>query len=172
VTVHGCSLEDWPLEPHAFAAVTAAQSWHWVDPVVGAAKAADALRPGGWIALFWNRPAIDDCEWHNELQPIYERIAPELAHNRLIKKWAPASEHIDKLLHDERFGPAVVRECPWSERYSTEAYINLLGTHSDHRLLPDAQRAELHGALAESISARGGEIDHPYVTDLIAAPVR
>jgi hypothetical protein len=81
-------------------------------------------------------------------------------------------EHIDKLLNDERFGPPVVREVPWLQRYSTDAYISLLGTHSDHRLLPDAQRAELHGEIAESINARGGEIDHPYVTDLLAAPVR
>ena len=32
----------------------AGQAWHWVDPDVGAAKAADVLRPGGRVALFWN----------------------------------------------------------------------------------------------------------------------
>jgi hypothetical protein len=30
----------------------------------------------------------------------------------------------------------------------------------------------LRAAIADSIDARGGEIDHRYVTDLIAAPVR
>ncbi len=37
-----------------FDAVIAGQTWHWVDPVAGAAKAADVLRPGGRIAVFWN----------------------------------------------------------------------------------------------------------------------
>ena len=38
----------------AFDAVIAGQAWHWVDPVAGAAKAAQALRPGGRLAVFWN----------------------------------------------------------------------------------------------------------------------
>ncbi|MCW2935319.1 MAG: hypothetical protein JWM19_6281 [Actinomycetia bacterium] len=33
-----------PAEP------VAAQAWHWVDPVAGAAKAAVVLRPGGRLA--------------------------------------------------------------------------------------------------------------------------
>lgn len=32
--------------------VVAGQSWHWVDPVAGAAKAAQVLRPGGLLAVF------------------------------------------------------------------------------------------------------------------------
>lgn len=190
VTVHPCGLEDWMLEPAAFAVVAAAHSWHWVDPVLGPSKAADALRPGGWIALFWNRPDLDDCAWHEELRPIYEAAVGERRSDSFMKKkekkkWPPTrerssrsryrrkgAEHIDKLLRHERFGPAVVREIPWVERYSTVEYLTLLGTHTSHRMLPDEQRAELHGAIAESIDARGGEIDHPYVTDVIAAPVR
>ncbi|MGH3539817.1 MAG: hypothetical protein ACRDQJ_16250 [Pseudonocardiaceae bacterium] len=31
----------------------AAQASHWVDPIAGAAKAAQVLRPGGWLAVFW-----------------------------------------------------------------------------------------------------------------------
>ena len=38
----------------SFDAVIAGQTWHWVDPVAGAAKAAQALRPGGRLAVFWN----------------------------------------------------------------------------------------------------------------------
>jgi SAM-dependent methyltransferase len=166
-------FEDCSIESGAFALVTAGQSWHWIDPAAGAAKAADGLRPGGWIALFWNTPRLDASEWHDELQPIYARLAPTISHDKLrARNSSSVRENIDQLVSSNRFGPTVTRHVPWSERYTTDAYISLLGTHSDHRLLPDAQRAALHAAIAESIMARGGEIDHPYVTDLIAAPVR
>ncbi len=74
-------FEDWPLVPDHFAVVVAAQSWHWVDDEIGPRKAAEALRPGGWITLMWNRPDLDGCAWHDDLQPIYERIAPGMEHN-------------------------------------------------------------------------------------------
>jgi SAM-dependent methyltransferase len=173
VAVHVSGFEDAPLEPAAFALVTAAQSWHWVDPERGATKAADVLRPGGWIALFWNTADLDGCEWHEELQPLYERYAPPMSHENIRARNAGAvQDNIHKLVDSGRFGPTVVRHIPWVERYSTDAYVSLLGTHSDHRMLPEAQRLELHNAIAASIDARGGEVVHPYRTDLVAAHVR
>src|SRR3984885_9586932 len=47
-------FEDWDPAGRSFDAVVAAQAWHWVDPVAGAARAAAALRPGGRLAVFWN----------------------------------------------------------------------------------------------------------------------
>src|SRR5688572_11902991 len=56
VTVDVSPFESWtpPSGSPPFDVVTAAQSWHWVDPVAGPAKAASVLRPGGRLALFWN----------------------------------------------------------------------------------------------------------------------
>src|SRR5947208_4459723 len=48
------TFEDWAPHGRRFDAVIAAQAWHWVDPVAGAAKAAQVLRPGGRLAVFWN----------------------------------------------------------------------------------------------------------------------
>ncbi len=47
-------FEDWDHAGQAFDAVIAGQAWHWVDPVAGAAKAAQVLRPVGRLAVFWN----------------------------------------------------------------------------------------------------------------------
>jgi SAM-dependent methyltransferase len=47
-------FEDWDAGGRTFDAVIAGQTWHWIDPVVGAAKAAQVLRPGGRLAVFWN----------------------------------------------------------------------------------------------------------------------
>jgi SAM-dependent methyltransferase len=172
LTVNECGFEDWPLEPHAYAAVVAGQSWHWVDTSIGAPKAADALRPGGWIALFWNRGDLDGCEWHDELQAIYAEHAGALTHKNVRQTQLNVHEsNLEKLLGADRFGEIVVRQVPWVERYTSAEYVVLLGTYSDHRMLPDEQRAALHGAIAAAIDVHGGVIEHPYVTDLVAASV-
>ena len=49
-------FEEWDPAGRTFDAVVAAQTWHWIDPVAGAAKAFAVLRPGGLLALFWNVP--------------------------------------------------------------------------------------------------------------------
>ena len=42
-------FEDWDPAGREFDAAIAGQAWHWVDPVAGAAKAAQVLRPAaGW----------------------------------------------------------------------------------------------------------------------------
>src|SRR5207244_4295329 len=47
------TFEDWDPAGRTFDAVVAGMTWHWVDPVAGVVKAAQALRPGGRLALFW-----------------------------------------------------------------------------------------------------------------------
>jgi SAM-dependent methyltransferase len=52
--VEVAAFEAWDPAGRAFDAVVAGQTWHWVDPIAGAAKAAEVLRPGGRLAVFWN----------------------------------------------------------------------------------------------------------------------
>jgi SAM-dependent methyltransferase len=52
--VEVAGFEAWDPAGRTFDAVIAGQAWHWVDPVAGAAKAAQVLRPGGRLAVFWN----------------------------------------------------------------------------------------------------------------------
>ena len=47
-------FEEWDPAGRTFDVVIAGQTWHWVEPVLGASKAAEILQPGGRIALFWN----------------------------------------------------------------------------------------------------------------------
>src|SRR5215468_3569807 len=52
--VEVATFETWDRAGREFDVVIAGQAWHWVDPVAGAAKAAQVLRPGGRLAVFWN----------------------------------------------------------------------------------------------------------------------
>nr|WP_221378823.1 class I SAM-dependent methyltransferase [Actinoplanes polyasparticus] len=73
--VEVATFEQWDPRGRTFDAVVAGQTWHWVDPVAGAAKAASVLRPGGRLALFWNAgqpsPAATAA-----FADIYERLLP------------------------------------------------------------------------------------------------
>ena len=171
--VHVSNFEDCDLPEHSFAAITAAQSWHWVDPTTGPRKAHALLRSGGWLMLFWNQAQLDDCEWHDDLQPIYARITPEMTHEKLAPQQdAGVQLQFASLRDSGLFDEPVAREVAWHERYTTDAYVALLATHSNHRMLPDEKRAELHAAIAGVLDASGGTVDHPYRTDLVAFPVK
>jgi SAM-dependent methyltransferase len=171
ITVHESGFEECPIEGGDYALIAAAQSWHWVDPMIGPSRVADALRPEGWIALFWNRPNLDGSAWHDEVQPIYERFTPHMTHEKIAKRVGGSLERaVVDLGRSGRFGPCRVDEFPWVARYTTAEYVDLLGTFSDHRVLPDEVRAGLHGAIGEWIDAHhGGVVEHPFVAELITA---
>ena len=50
--VEVAKFEDWEPAGRRFDAAVAGQTWHWIDPVAGAVKAAEALTPGGCLAVF------------------------------------------------------------------------------------------------------------------------
>ena len=49
----GTTLEAADLDHRRFDLAVAATSFHWVDQRQGLQKLSDAVRPGGWIALWW-----------------------------------------------------------------------------------------------------------------------
>ena len=71
------TFEAWDPAGRTFDAIVSGQAWHWVDPVAGAAKAAQVLRPGGLLALFWNafQPPPDLGE---AFAGVYRRVQPGL----------------------------------------------------------------------------------------------
>jgi SAM-dependent methyltransferase len=71
-------LENWPLPQELFDVVVAATSFHWIDPAVRMAKAADALRPGGALAVVRGQHVRGGTEeFFVEVQRCYERFDPE-----------------------------------------------------------------------------------------------
>ena len=76
VVAEVATFEAWESAGREFDAVVAGQAWHWVDPVAGAAKAAQVLRPGGRLAVFWNAfrfpPDMDEA-----FAAVYRRVLPD-----------------------------------------------------------------------------------------------
>ena len=153
---------DWPL-------ITCAQAWHWVDHEAGLARAADLLRTGGTLALFWNRGEFVQDALRRDLDEIYDRLAPDMQSSLRGRGASPKGQLSG--IEDQPPPPGVRSvqrdELRWERTYTSEEWVGLLRTHSDHRLLAADHRAEVHDAVRAAIDAHGGSFTLPYRVELL-----
>jgi SAM-dependent methyltransferase len=177
LSVEEAPFERWDDAGRRFDLVTAAQAWHWVDPALGAEKAARVLRDHGRIGLFWNLgdPSPDVLE---RLAPIYSRLEPELEDYSVVLGGRSRSGRDARtrsgaasgdLRRSGRFDDIVERRFPWRRRYTTAGWLGFLRTHSDHHVLPPDRQDRLLSAVGEAIDAAGGSFEVRYDAVLVSA---
>ncbi|MGC1184953.1 MAG: class I SAM-dependent methyltransferase [Candidatus Dormiibacterota bacterium] len=169
VLVEESAFEPWPLPDQPFAVVVSAQAWHWLDPEIRFGKAHQALRPDGGLALLWNRDnAGGDGQdvVASAIEAVYQREAPNLG-ARVPSN--TAEDRQAEIETDGLFGEIQSDEYLWSVTYSTEEYLGLLQTQSDHRLLDPAVLGGLLEGIAGVLAGHGDVIQQKYRTDLYLA---
>lgn len=169
IDVEVAHFEHWADAGRRFDLVTAGQSWHWVAPEPGAAKAARVLRDGGRLALFWNFSGLPP-PLRADIEAVYARLAPAIAGSTALGHYVDRGDHAaDALGANRDFEPAERHTFVWSRIYTTAQWIAQLPTHSDHQTLPEAELRPLLDAVAETIAARGGAFEMTYQVVLITA---
>jgi SAM-dependent methyltransferase len=173
VEVEVSTIETWDPAGRTFDAVVAAQAWHWVDPVAGAAKAAEALRPGGLLAVFWNvfQPPREVAE---AFAAVYRNAAPELP----FTPWAtPAFDAYTTMFATAEdgirtaggFGEPERWRTDWARPYTRDEWLEQVPTHGGHsRFLPDKQTEILTG-LGAALDDLGGTFTMGYATVAVVA---
>jgi SAM-dependent methyltransferase len=53
--------------------VTAAQAFHWFDPVAARAEFLRILKPDGWVVLVWNERGSAPSEFHEDYEAMLQR---------------------------------------------------------------------------------------------------
>jgi SAM-dependent methyltransferase len=170
LAVETAPFEHWDPKGRTFDAVVSGQSWHWVDPVAGAAKVADILRPQGRLALFWNvfEPAP---ELAREFAAVYRRVLPDLP----FTPWEqPALEVYETILGRvedgiARIGDTERRRYDWEDVYTRDEWLDQLPTHGGHSNVPPAQLTALVAGIGDAIDAAGGSFTMRYATVVITA---
>lgn len=173
VRVAQTSFEDWPATGETFRLLYSATAWHWITPEVRYVKAAQVLAPGGAIALFWHRVQWQGERLRDELEDLYQRIAPDLLAQRPsfpgLDPARPGEAVEAEVLRTGLFRDVITRTYPWSAAFTADTYAGLLQTQSGHRMLAEDRRAELLDGVRDIIAAHGGQIEIPHGTLLAMA---
>lgn len=165
-------FEDVELTPRSFDVVTAATSFHWLDPETAYPKAASLLRPTGSLALLWNIHVDHEVGYFAASEEVYARIAPDLLAKDTSARAIDRTARANEIEASGCFGDVQVRATAWEADYSAARYLDLLSTYSDHLALDAETRRRLFVELASLIDSRfRGRVRKHYETIVYVAPV-
>jgi len=165
-------IEDWDPAGRLFGAMTAAQAWHWVDPLAGAVKAASALAPGGLLAVFWNS-FLPPAEVNAAIGAVYQRILPRVlpgapaqgggmpgpdGYRQLCDKAAGA------MAATGAFGPPRHWRFDWSRDYTTAQWLDAVQTFGGWGRIPAEGQREILDGIGQAIDGVGGSFTMGYAT--------
>jgi trans-aconitate methyltransferase len=167
--VEEASFEQWDANGKLFDLLVSGQAWHWVDPHVGALKAAEVLHPGGRLGLFWNQ-SFPAAEARAVMNSVYERLAPALGESSVLIGRRDDSLYgsiadITRMMGS--FHDVSIAVYGHDMTYSTMDWLDLATTHSDHRTLPVAALRDLLEGLRIEIDGIGGQVPVRYETTLV-----
>ena len=171
VEVVNAAFEELTPARASFAAVFAATAWHWIDPEVALERAAAVLEPGGALAVVTtSHVAGGDEAFFADVQDCYERFMPGTPPGLRLPAAADVPSDRAALEAGGRFERAVAHRYEREIQYTTAAYLDLLGTYSNHRALDADARAALLRCVAHLIDERhGGRIAKRYLNELVVA---
>ncbi|MFF1478040.1 class I SAM-dependent methyltransferase [Streptomyces sp. NPDC058301] len=174
--VEVAAFEAWQSAGRTFDAVIAAQSWHWVDPAIGAVKAARVLRPGGRLAIFGHvyEPPAEVAE---PFAAACRRVAPDSplsgqpARRPLDLYQAGYAKFAGKIRETEQFNDPEQWRFDWQQSYTRDQWLDLIPTTGGLTQLRPDQLAEILDAVGSAIDSLGGRFTMDYTT-LAATAVR
>jgi SAM-dependent methyltransferase len=169
------TFEAWDPGGRLFDSVIAGQAWHWVDPVAGAARAAQVLRPGGQLSVFWNAgqppPAAAEA-----FATIYERLlpgspmAPAYRLKSALEGYSTmAATAIDGVRQAGGLGEPSLWQFDWEHSYRRDEWLDLLPTQGLHTRLEPGVLDRLLGEIGVAVDALGGRLDMHYTALVVSA---
>ena len=164
--VQNIGFEEFECENNSVDLVYSATAFHWIPEEIGYKKVYDMLKPGGTIAVFWNKPFPDKLG-----EPLYQKMQELYSMFRAGSK-PPAvksKERYNKISDTvKRYGFTDV-ECRIYKQvrtFSSEDYISLLNTYSDHRAMPQETKEKFEAEMKAVIDSFGGFLNVYDTIDL------
>ncbi|MGE5717954.1 MAG: class I SAM-dependent methyltransferase, partial [Acidobacteriota bacterium] len=168
-----CAFEDAELPKDAFDLVAAATSFHWLDPQAALDKVAEVLRPGGFVALWWNVFRDLDRE-----DPFHDATRSILADHAISPSGAPDAMPfaLDRRAREadfERtgsFDAVAYEETHWTLVLDVPTLGRLYEGFSHIQRLPESERAQLLRQLMEIARTQfGGRVERHMTSPIYLA---
>jgi SAM-dependent methyltransferase len=167
------AFEDTSLPSHTFDLVAAATAFHWLDPIPALQRIAEALVPGGFVALWWN--VFQDLD---RVDPFHDATRALLA-DLAISSYGPSDAvafPLDRRAREsdfaciQEFTPVTYAEIRWTLELDTEQVARLYEGFSHIQRLPRAERARLLDALRDVARTEfAGRVERNMTTPLYLA---
>ncbi|MFJ9562436.1 class I SAM-dependent methyltransferase [Streptomyces fuscichromogenes] len=171
VDVVVAAFEEWEPPPDPFDAVVCATAFHWLDPVVRLPKAARALRPGGLLGIVSTHHVAGGTEdFFAEVQECYERWDPATPPGLRQTRESELATDTSEFTGSPYFTGVALHGHAQDVTYTSEQYLDVLLTYSNHRALPAADRNGLLADIRELIDSRyDGVVTKRYWHELVTA---
>lgn len=171
VQVEVAPFETWDDRGRRFELITCAQAWHWIDPALAAPKAAQLLRPGGTLAVFWNYGELEP-DLQRLTERVYERVVPGWDGSIVVGHLKDGRRHVEELRDCGRFAVVGTFTYDWRQDYTPTEWVSMVQTHSNHLRLPPHTRAAVARELIAELTAevgRHGRLSVAYGTYTVLA---
>ena len=162
VPVAVARAEALPLADGTVDGVCGAQMWHWVDQGRAVPEVVRVLRPGGWLAVWWNDVAADGEPW-------YEAQQARLEATGTWERTYRTRPYDEELRAGGAFAHVTTWTGTWSRTLDLDLYERWLRSKSYVQELPDpaAFLAEERASLAQAFP--DGRVVEPFRVRLVLA---
>ncbi|MFC4112026.1 class I SAM-dependent methyltransferase [Nonomuraea zeae] len=175
IEVEVATFEAWDPAGRDFDAVIAGTAWHWVNPVEGATKTAQVLRPGGRWAAFWNVFQLPA-----DLQETFAAVTRRVIPDSPFKFQPPAesgadmyqpllAKAADGIREAGGFGDTELWQFDWEQLCTRDALLDLVPTQGAFTRLPPDALAEVLASVGAAVDEMGGSFTMRYSTVVITA---
>ena len=169
--IHVCDFETADLAG-PFDLAVAATALHWLDPKTSTERIARSVRPGGWLAAWWNefgdvrRPTV----FRDRLDEVYRDLLPAEPGYRDSRSHVLDTERWrGQLTAGGYFEDVAVEIIEWSQKLTAETARDLWSTFPNIGELGPSERAQFLRRLGAIIDELGGSVEDPRLTVVYTA---
>lgn len=157
------------LLENGFDLIFSATAFHWIPKDSGYAKIKSLIKSNGILALFWNHPFVSNTEdkTNHASMAIYQKYRPNDKPPIQFDE-SKCQVIINELAH---YGFKDIQSKIYrrTRTLTSEEYINLIRTYSDHNALPEHIRLVFEKDMKQAIDKAGGKINIYDTVDLYLA---
>ncbi len=155
-----------------FDLAVAATALHWLDPVSSTRKLGELVRPGGWLAAWWNefgdvnRPTA----FRDRLDAVYHDLLPAEPGYRDSRSHVLDTDRWRRqLTAGGLFDDVTVEIIEWQQLLTPQTARDLWSTFPNIAELAPPARDQFLTRLASLIEAEGGQVADPRLTVIYTA---